>query len=210
MASRFHLLEDNNAANMLLDRAIDPADMNPTQFSILSVLKTAMPSGTSIPMPTGTSEPDWYKNLPDDVKSLLPQFYPATTTASVERTSTSSEVVSQASSTPTSTPVLTSSLVSEEASSSSAFVSAAAVTSASVQVSSSSLPSTSTPTIPLFSSTVSTFPSASSNSSTTVTTTSASPTPSALFSAGLRNTVHTGLLAAVAYVSVALGFCLFA
>ncbi|EUC36019.1 hypothetical protein COCVIDRAFT_65945, partial [Bipolaris victoriae FI3] len=68
--------------NMLLDRAIDPADMNPTQLSILSVLKTAIPSGTSIPMPTGTSEPDWYKNLPDDVKSLLPQFYPATTTSS--------------------------------------------------------------------------------------------------------------------------------
>lgn len=141
MASRIHLPEDNNGANMLLDRAIDPADMNPTQLSILSVLKTAIPSGTSIPMPTGTSEPDWYKNLPDDVKSLLPQFYPATTTSSVESTSssisTSSEVASQASSTPTptptSTPVLTSSLASET---SSAVVSAAAVTSASVQVSS--------------------------------------------------------------------------
>ncbi|KAF5849886.1 hypothetical protein GGP41_005296 [Bipolaris sorokiniana] len=218
MASRVYLIEDNDDANMLLDRAMDPADMNPTQLSILSVLKTAMPSGTSIPMLTGTSEPDWYKNLPDDVKSLLPQFYPATTTSSVESTSSSSsssEVTSQASSTPTPTPtptptsntVLTSSLVSEEASS--AFVSAAAVTSSSVQVSSSSPSSTSTATTPLFSSTVSAFPSPSSNSSTTVTTTSASPTPSALFSSGFRNTMHTGLLAAVAYVSVALGFCLF-
>ncbi|KAB2107059.1 hypothetical protein AG0111_0g4855 [Alternaria gaisen] len=67
--------------NHLMDRDIDPATMNPTLFSVLSVLKTGMPTGPNVPMPTGNSEPDWYQRLPEDVKSLLPSFYPVAPTA---------------------------------------------------------------------------------------------------------------------------------
>lgn len=68
----------------LLARAIDPATMDPTKLSVLSVLKTAMPAtgtGTDIILPIGTAAPQWYKDLPADVMVLLAQMYPATPTA---------------------------------------------------------------------------------------------------------------------------------
>ncbi|KAI4701446.1 hypothetical protein J4E81_003186 [Alternaria sp. BMP 2799] len=68
----------------LQDRAIDPATMNPTLLSVLSVLKTAMPTGPNAPMPTGDMEPNWYQKLPGDVKSLLPELYPAAAVATSE------------------------------------------------------------------------------------------------------------------------------
>jgi len=74
----------HNAHQMhdLAARAKDPSTMNPTQVSILSILRTAMPSGPDVPLPSGDFEPDWYKNLPADVKSLLPVFYPAKSSSS--------------------------------------------------------------------------------------------------------------------------------
>ncbi|KAI4946749.1 hypothetical protein J4E91_006921 [Alternaria rosae] len=85
-----------NYAN-LQDRAIDPATMNPTLLSVLSVLKTAMPTGPNAPMPTGDLEPNWYQQLPGDVKSLLPELYPAA--AAVATSEAGAGVVSQAQST---------------------------------------------------------------------------------------------------------------
>lgn len=73
------------AQNELLGRAIDPANMNPTQLSVLSVLKTALASVSlpSTPLPSDAPEPEWFAKLPKDVKSLLPEFYPATPVVSV-------------------------------------------------------------------------------------------------------------------------------
>jgi hypothetical protein len=67
----------------LAARSIDPQTMDPTRLSILSVLKTAMPSGLDVPEPTGSIEPEWYKDLPENVKSLLPILYPHVTSVSV-------------------------------------------------------------------------------------------------------------------------------
>ncbi|RMZ66698.1 hypothetical protein GMOD_00002058 [Pyrenophora seminiperda CCB06] len=68
------------AANMRLpqleERALDPATMDPARFSVLKVLKSAMPSGTNVPMPNADFKPEWYQKLPTDVKQLLPDFYP--------------------------------------------------------------------------------------------------------------------------------------
>jgi hypothetical protein len=44
---------------------IDPKYLDPTRLSVLSILKT------------GDFEPDWYKSLPANVKSLLPKLYSA-------------------------------------------------------------------------------------------------------------------------------------
>jgi hypothetical protein len=60
----------------LAARLIDPATMDPTRFSVLSVLKTAIPTSPNTPMPTGDYEPEWYEKLPDDFKSLLQVLYP--------------------------------------------------------------------------------------------------------------------------------------
>ncbi|KAI8940320.1 hypothetical protein NX059_004014 [Plenodomus lindquistii] len=79
------------AQNNVIPRAIDPATMNPTQLSVLSVLKTAL-SGVSLPpAPTASNAPDpeWFTSLPADIKSLLPVLYPATAIA-VEATPTPS------------------------------------------------------------------------------------------------------------------------
>jgi hypothetical protein len=92
-----HGLED------LVPRDIDPKTMDPTRLSVLSVLRTAIPSGTDFPKPSGDFEPDWYKNLPADVKSLLPSLYPVTITSTSTSTSTATVHVSAAASTPTST-----------------------------------------------------------------------------------------------------------
>jgi hypothetical protein len=56
---------------------IDPKYLDPTRLSVLSILKTAIPSGSAFPQPTGDFEPDWYKSLPANVKSLLPKLYSA-------------------------------------------------------------------------------------------------------------------------------------
>lgn len=69
----------------LLARAVDPATMDPTRLSVLSVLKTAIPSSTDtgidISLPTGDVAPKWYSDLPADIMVLLAQMYPATPTA---------------------------------------------------------------------------------------------------------------------------------
>ncbi|KAF1912324.1 hypothetical protein BDU57DRAFT_582486 [Ampelomyces quisqualis] len=64
--------------------------LNPTRLSVLSVLRTAIPSGSNFPRPTGDFVPEWYQKLPEDVKSLLPSLYPAT----VAEISATSELVS--------------------------------------------------------------------------------------------------------------------
>ncbi|KAL7771054.1 hypothetical protein CFE70_000996 [Pyrenophora teres f. teres 0-1] len=61
---------------LLEERALDPATMDPAHFSILKVLKSAMPSSTDVPMPKADFEPEWYQKLPADVKALLPGLYP--------------------------------------------------------------------------------------------------------------------------------------
>ncbi|KAF1830216.1 hypothetical protein BDW02DRAFT_112765 [Decorospora gaudefroyi] len=66
----------------------DPKTLDPIHFSVLSVLKTAIPTGPNPPMPTGDVLPAWYIDLPKDVKSLLPCLYPAATTTSPEGSST--------------------------------------------------------------------------------------------------------------------------
>jgi hypothetical protein len=78
-----HGLED------LVARGIDPKTMDPTRLSVLSVLRTAIPSGSDFPQPTGDFEPDWYRKLPEDVKSLLPSLYPVTSTEASSRATTS-------------------------------------------------------------------------------------------------------------------------
>lgn len=78
----------------LVARAIDPATMDPTRLSVLSVMRTAIPSGPDFPKPTDGSEPEWWQKLPADVKSLLPVLYPATETASVSVSSSSAAVSS--------------------------------------------------------------------------------------------------------------------
>jgi hypothetical protein len=87
-----HDLED------LVPRDIDPKTMDPTRLSVLSVLRTAIPSGSDFPKPTGDFEPDWYKNLPADVKSLLPSLYPATLTLTSTKTSTATVHITAAAS----------------------------------------------------------------------------------------------------------------
>ncbi|KAJ4322040.1 hypothetical protein N0V94_002619 [Neodidymelliopsis sp. IMI 364377] len=82
MASSTH--PNLHAVADLIARAIDPATMDPTKLSVLSVLKTAMPTATDATLPTGTAAPQWYKDLPADVMVLLAQMYPVTPTAAAE------------------------------------------------------------------------------------------------------------------------------
>jgi hypothetical protein len=90
-----HGLED------LVAREIDPKTMDPTRLSVLSVLRTAIPSGSDFPKPTGDFAPDWYKNLPEDVKSLLPSLYPAKLTMTSTSTTTSTATVHVSAAAPT-------------------------------------------------------------------------------------------------------------
>ncbi|KAJ4382788.1 hypothetical protein N0V86_002011 [Didymella sp. IMI 355093] len=94
-ASNAHAVAD------LIARAIDPATMDPIKFSVLSVLKTAMPTptgtATDIVLPTGDVAPQWYKDLPADVMVLLAQMYPATSAAAVSETALSATTVSSSS-----------------------------------------------------------------------------------------------------------------
>ncbi|OSS49843.1 hypothetical protein B5807_06040 [Epicoccum nigrum] len=88
----------------LMAREIDPATMDPTKLSVLSVLKTAIPTPTgtetAIALPTGDFTPQWYKDLPADVIVLLAQMYPATPTSA---SSTSATSTSAAATVPTTT-----------------------------------------------------------------------------------------------------------
>jgi hypothetical protein len=94
-ASNVHAVAD------LIARAIDPATMDPIKFSVLSVLKTAMPTPTGtvtdIVLPTGDVAPQWYKDLPADVMVLLAQMYPAISAAAVSEAASSAMTVSSSS-----------------------------------------------------------------------------------------------------------------
>jgi hypothetical protein len=65
----------NAQINPIVARNIDPQTMDPTRLSVLKVLKTAMPTDPNVPMPTGDNNPEWYEQLPEDVKDLLPALY---------------------------------------------------------------------------------------------------------------------------------------
>jgi hypothetical protein len=80
----------------LVAREIDPKTMDPTRLSVLSVLKTAIPTGSDFPRPTGDFEPEWFSKLPADVKSLLPSLYPAAAVASGAASSASASASSSA------------------------------------------------------------------------------------------------------------------
>ncbi|CAI9625456.1 unnamed protein product [Alternaria burnsii] len=175
--------------NHLMDRDIDPATMNPTLFSVLSVLKTGMPTGPNVPMPTGNSEPDWYQRLPEDVKSLLPSFYPVAPTAQAVVAAATSEVQA-------------SQVVSQVVSS--VLQSSVAVSSIETTVSASMATNTQSP-----SSSAQSSESASQTPSSMVLA-SASATPSSSLSTGTRSVARTEALAIIAFFSVGAGFCIFA
>ena len=89
-ARNVHVMGDLKA------REIDPATMDPTKLSILSVLKTAIPtlSGTELAVPTGDTRigdysAQWIQNLPPDFLTLLAQMYPTTHTSETAAPATS-------------------------------------------------------------------------------------------------------------------------
>ncbi|KAF3001910.1 hypothetical protein E8E13_006436 [Curvularia kusanoi] len=177
----------------LMARAIDPATMDPTKLSVLSVLKTAMPTPTgtetAIALPTGDVTPQWYKDLPADVMVLLAQMYPATSTS----TSTSAAAVSE-------TSAVSSGL------SSSAFQSTASA-SASQSTLTKSLDHV--PTVTGVSN--GTLSSNNNFTSAVGTLSTSKPTPSqSAISTGVKNTVGTGSLSVAMGLSVAALFCLLA
>lgn len=92
----------------LAARSIDPQTMDPTRLSILSVLKTAMPSGVDVAEPTGSVEPEWYKDLPENIKSLLPILYPHVTSIVTSSVAAETSVCSFESVSATLEPVLSS------------------------------------------------------------------------------------------------------
>jgi len=98
--------------DVLLERAIDPSTMDPVRYSVLSVLHTAMPTGSNMALPTGNVEPDWYKNLPQDVKNILPSLYPVTVKAAA---ATPSSVMAYASASSIAPPSTSSSSPSSKA-----------------------------------------------------------------------------------------------
>lgn len=87
----------------LIARGIDPKTMDPTRLSVLSVLRTAIPSGSAFPRPTGDFQPEWYSKLPEDVKSLLPELYPAPVAAASANVSVSATTTGNVSQSPTPT-----------------------------------------------------------------------------------------------------------
>ncbi len=175
----------------LVARAMDPATMDPTKLSVLSVLKTAMPTSTGtdteIILPTGEAVPQWYTELPEDVKVLLAQMYPATST-------TAAAVVSE-------TTAVTSSMGST-----------------SIQETASVSNSQITPTKSLeqfpiatgaSNGTLSTGSTGNTSANGTLSTGSPSPTQSAI-STGAKTTIGAGKLTAAMGLGVAAVFCLFA
>jgi hypothetical protein len=82
----------------LMAREIDPATMDPTKLSILSYLKTAVPTltGGELALPTGKRIGDfyaqqWVEDLPPEYLVLLAQMYPTTRTTPATATPTASE-----------------------------------------------------------------------------------------------------------------------
>ncbi|KAK1918306.1 hypothetical protein P3342_001224 [Pyrenophora teres f. teres] len=196
---------------LLEERALDPATMDPAHFSILKVLKSAMPSSTDVPMPKADFEPEWYQKLPADVKALLPGLYPVIGAAAA-----TSEVLGAGQSTSTSAAA-TATTTEGVSTTVSASVS---VSSAASSLSSPSASVESTLYTPSSTGSVSTPPTAPANKTTLATGPSPKPTvtlslPSAATStrpanAGVRMTVKTDMLAAVAWVCVGAGFVIFA
>ena len=171
----------------LLARMMDPQTMDPMRLSVLSVLKTAMPTDSEAPMPTGGNSPQWYQDLPADVIILLAQMYPAEPT---------SDVVSS-----TSAPAAGSSSSLAKSSSSSQAVSSSPTSTASLQSTSTSADTSG-----------SASPTATVSSSEGLPTATQTPTPSPsnLPSAGTRAVIRTDALATVLGVSVGACFFLFA
>ncbi|EOA88967.1 uncharacterized protein SETTUDRAFT_27017 [Exserohilum turcica Et28A] len=197
MTSRLQLPKNNNNAAILINRDLDPATMDPAQFSVLRVLKNAMPSGPNPPFPTGTSDPAWYQSLPQDVKQLLPKFYPVVQAAAVSQGEISSSGGSSSSST---------TITSEQSGTSTAVD---ATTSSASQSSSATTPPSLSPSL------TSTTAARNSSSSSTVRTTSrtsatssaATARPSVPSSNGSRTLVQTPVLAVfVAWIAVATAF----
>jgi hypothetical protein len=177
-------------ARELMARMMDPQTMDPMRLSVLSVLKTAMPTGADAPMPTGSNSPKWYQDLPPDIMILLAQMYPAGPT---------SDVVSA-----TSAPAAVSSSLPGESSSSSQAVSGSPTSTASLQ-------STATPTMSTGTSgSASPTATASSDGTLPAATQTPTPSPSDLPSAGTRATIRADALATVLGVSVGACFFLFA
>ena len=164
--------------------------MDPTKLSVLSVLRTAMPTatGTDIVLPTGSATPQWYKDLPADVMVLLAQMYPATPTAT--------DVVSQTSSVTVNKVDGTETAVEETASS---------VTSQTTLTRTLEL----VPMATVSATSLSTAEPNESSANGTFSTGKSSPTHSA-FSTGAKNTVATGKWSVVMGLSVAALFCFFA
>ncbi|KAA8616791.1 hypothetical protein PtrSN002B_003623 [Pyrenophora tritici-repentis] len=195
----------------LEERALDPATMDPTRFSILKVLKSAMPSGTDVPMPKADFEPEWYQKLPVDVKEMLPGLYPVIGAAAA-----TSEVLDAGQSTSTSAAATATTTEG---------VSTTAPSSVLVSSAESSLPSSSasvesTLHTPSSTGSVSMPPTLPANKTTLASGPSPKPTvtlslPSAATSsrpanAGVRMTVKTEMLAAVAWLCVGAGFVIYA
>ncbi|OAL55758.1 hypothetical protein IQ07DRAFT_177239 [Pyrenochaeta sp. DS3sAY3a] len=222
---------DNNQIRALVERAIDPKTMDPTRLSVLSVLRTAMPTGVDAPLPTGDYEPEWYQKLPADIKSLLPSLYPASTTAAGPAPIVSDAASQTPAPTSSAAPPLASSsvllssttllasldAVSSSVLSSSTLASASASASAStasplnssspsnVTKTAQSAPSATAPTAGGSNSTSST---SSRVSNGTLPSTSPSST-SIFFSAGTRTVIRVEALAAIVWAGVGAGFFCF-
>ncbi|KAG9199670.1 hypothetical protein G6514_008225 [Epicoccum nigrum] len=188
----------------LMAREIDPATMDPTKLSVLSVLKTAIPTPTgtetAIALPTGDFTPQWYKDLPADVIMLLAQMYPATPTSASSTSATSTSAVA----------------VSETTAASSNASSSVSQETASVSASASASQTALTKTLE----TVPTTTSTSNGTLSTINGTSAVSTgdiptskPNSsqpASSIGAKNTVGTGSWSVAVGLSVAALFCLLA
>ncbi|KAF2627773.1 hypothetical protein BU25DRAFT_458185 [Macroventuria anomochaeta] len=172
----------------LIARAIDPATIDPTKLSVLSVLKTAMPTGTGtdIVLPTGDVAPQWYKDLPADVMVLLAQMYPATPTVAVAMSQTTNASLNG-----TEIAVQKTASVSE---SQTTLTRTLELVPTSTAAANKTL-STGSP----------------SDNSTNVTLSTGAPSPTqSVFSIGAKNTVGTGKWSVVMGLGVAAVFCFFA
>jgi hypothetical protein len=203
----------NDVAN-LAARAIDPKTMDPTRLSVLSVLRTAVPSGSAFPQPTGDAKPDWYQKLPEDVKSLLPLLYPAAaTSASSSATVTVSNAVLSAA-TSSSTSEMVSHILRISAvqaplihCQTSSVASAAASAPSSLSLCASQVTVTKTLQFAPSASAGYLVPSNSSFAPTNGTVAPALPTPSSYFSAGARTATNVAVLT---WIGVGIGFFVFA
>lgn len=183
-----------------LARAIDPSTMDPARFSVLSVLKVAMPTGPDVPFPTGDVTPEWYAKLPEDVKTLLVKLYPATNTAA---TTTPKSLITA----PTSSSAVSESPLSVTTSSSAPSTAFSPLTSAITVTKTLQYASTALNGSGSVLSTGNTVPTQTSTNGTLATSSSA---PTGVFSTGAKTVVRTNVLAAVTWVTLGMGFFLFA